>query len=75
VASRCCQAINNTSAGTSRARNFSQNCIAWANVIERMPPTPTAVSTTANTTRPPSQFGAPVWVARVKDAPCSWGTR
>jgi hypothetical protein len=58
----------------SRARNLIQNWMACAKVIERMPPAVTAVSTTAHTSRPPSQPGALSWVLRVRLAPASCGT-
>ncbi len=57
-------------AGTSSAVSFSQYWNAWTNVMLRMPPKNTLMSTTLPTTAPPTQGAVPATV--LSDSPAPW---
>ncbi len=57
------------------AVSLSQYWKAWTNVMLRMPPVATLNTTTAATSRPPTQPGAPVASRTVSPAPTSCGSR
>src|SRR5206468_2109349 len=63
-ASRQCQAISSTIAGSAIAVTFTQYWKACTNVMLRIPPVATFAVTTTPTTTAPSQDGAPVTVDR-----------
>ena len=67
--------VSSTIAGTSSAVTLSQYWKACTNVMLRMPPLITFVSTTTPTTTAPSHSGAPSAAARVRPAPWNCGSR
>ena len=71
----CHHMASRTNAGIEIAVSFSQYCMAWTRVIDRIPPAVTLASTTTATMRLPSAGGAPVTVLSASPAPWNCGSR
>jgi hypothetical protein len=61
--------------GTASAVSFSQYWKDCTKVMLRMPPVATLKTTTAATSNPPTQTGAPVASRTVRPAPTSCGSK
>src|SRR5262249_41056105 len=71
----CATPISSTNTGTASAESLSQYWNAWTNVIERIPPNTTLITTTMAIRVAPTQPLQPVSTDKVSPAPWNCGTR